>query len=83
MAEYSVRTLPKGRDAGWRAPQIKSGDKEVVSKSSLNDALLGMYKEIACEVDRRGQASRSSADRFDTASGSSQSTTAAPLKNII
>jgi hypothetical protein len=50
-ATVKLIRLPKGVTLVGDAPQIKSGDKEVVFEvQASNDALLGMYKEIACEV---------------------------------
>jgi hypothetical protein len=50
-ATVNLLRLPKGVTLVGAAPQIKSGDKEVVFEvQASNDALLGLYKEIACEV---------------------------------
>jgi len=50
-ATVTLMRLPKGVTLVGKAPEIKSGDKEVVFEvQASNDALLGMYKEIACEV---------------------------------
>jgi hypothetical protein len=50
-ALVSLLRLPKGVTLVGKPPEIKSGDKEVVFEvQASNDALLGMYKEIACEV---------------------------------
>jgi hypothetical protein len=50
-ATVNLMRLPKGVTLVGQAPEIKSGDKEVVFEvQASNDALLGMYKEIACEV---------------------------------
>jgi len=60
-ATVTLMRLPKGVTLVGKAPEIKSGDKEVVFEvQASNDALLGMYKEIACEVTvvDRGQAIR-------------------------
>ncbi len=50
-ATVNLLRLPKGVTLVGKAPDIKPGDKEVVFEvQASNDALLGMYKEIACEV---------------------------------
>jgi hypothetical protein len=50
-ATATLMRLPKGVTLVGKAPEIKPGDKEVVFEvQASNDALLGMYKEIACEV---------------------------------
>jgi hypothetical protein len=50
-ATVTLMRLPKGVTLVGKAPEIKPGDKEVVFEvQASNDALLGMYKEIACEV---------------------------------
>ena len=50
-ATVALMRLPKGVTLVGKAPEIKPGDKEVVFEvQASNDALLGMYKEIACEV---------------------------------
>jgi hypothetical protein len=50
-ATVNLLRLPKGVTLVGKAPEIKSGDKEVVFEvQASNDALLGLYKEIACEV---------------------------------
>jgi hypothetical protein len=50
-ATVNLLRLPKGVTLVGAAPQIKSGDKEVVFEvQATNDALLGLYKELACEV---------------------------------
>jgi hypothetical protein len=50
-ATVNLMRLPKGVTLVGAAPQIRTGDKEVVFEvQASNDALLGMYKEIACEV---------------------------------
>jgi hypothetical protein len=50
-ATVKLLRLPKGVTLVGQAPEIKHGDKEVVFEvQASNDALLGMYKEIACEV---------------------------------
>jgi hypothetical protein len=50
-ATATLLRLPKGVTLVGNAPEIRSGDKEVVFEvQASSDALLGMYKEIACEV---------------------------------
>ena len=50
-ATATLLRLPKGVTLVGQGPEIKSGDKEVVFEvQASNDALLGMYKEIACDV---------------------------------
>lgn len=50
-ATVTLLRLPKGVTLVGRPPEIKSGDKEIVFEvQASSDALLGMYKEIACEV---------------------------------
>ncbi len=50
-AKVTLMRLPKGVTLVGNPPEIKSGDKEVVFEVQASaDALLGMYKEIACEV---------------------------------
>jgi hypothetical protein len=58
-ASVNLLRLPKGVTLVGKAPEIKSGDKEVIFEvQASSDALLGMYKEIACEVTvtEKGQA---------------------------
>jgi hypothetical protein len=50
-ATATLLRLPKGVTLVGKPPEIKPGDKEVVFEvEASNDALLGMYREIACEV---------------------------------
>ena len=50
-ATVTLLRLPKGVTLAGKPPEIKPGDKEVVFEvQASDDALLGMYREIACEV---------------------------------
>jgi hypothetical protein len=50
-ATATLLRLPKGVTLVGKPPEIKPGDREVVFEvEASNDALLGMYREIACEV---------------------------------
>ena len=50
-AKATLLRLPKGVKAGRTGPEITAKDTEVVFHVQADsDALLGIYKEIACEV---------------------------------
>jgi hypothetical protein len=58
-ATVSLLRLPKGVTLSGKPPGILPGDQSVTFEvEASNDALLGMYKEIACEVTvmEKGQA---------------------------
>lgn len=51
MADAVLLGLPKGVTIVEPAPQLKVGDKQLVFEvSASNDALLGQYKELTCEI---------------------------------
>ena len=58
-AAVTLVRLPKGVQLAGKAPEIRPGDRSVTFEvEASEDALLGMYKEIACDVTvmEKGQA---------------------------